>query len=335
MITTNINADILLVRNTLRGLALLQRLRALERPRPVYYLALLVFWLAAILGAWLLVIHGSLALLPLALLLFASGQRFLGNSLHDASHGNLGLRCNDLLGSWLLAPLMFENLRHYTKLHMEHHRFLGDSKKDPDYLSLPTGCSASACKVYLKVLLSPRRWRDSVLADLPNLSLPQRVAIVGWWAGFHTVLALLDGPSAALWFGGLWLASRSMTYHALKTFTELADHGGLPVGTILSRTRNSPDNFLSLLLHPHHDNFHLTHHLAPGIPMINLRKAHHILLNVPAYRDGHQCDSYFWGHRSVIQSWVAYQSAQHDLHQLAVAHPSGTDDNRQTQAPCD
>ena len=41
---------------------------------------------------------------------------------------------------------------------------------------------------------------------------------------------------------------------------------GLKPGSILSFTRNAPRNLLSVVLHPHNDNFHLTHHLAPRVP---------------------------------------------------------------------
>lgn len=307
-LATNVKTDLQIVRTCLKELALLDRLRDLERPQPAYAFAFIALSWAIIFASWLLVVHCSLHLLPLALLLFATGQRFLGNNLHDASHGNLSRRGNATLGRLLLAPPMFEDFRRYTKLHMEHHQFLGDGKLDPDFLPVPPGCGESALKVYLKVLATPKRWRASVVADLLELTLRQKMTIALWWLALVAILALAAGPVAALWFGVLWMTARATTYHALKTFTELADHGGLPAGGILSSTRNSPCNLLSLFLHPRYDNFHLTHHLAPGVPMANLLKAHAILLSAPPYRDGHQCDSYFLGPRSVVHSWVAAQS---------------------------
>ncbi|HEU4533529.1 MAG TPA: fatty acid desaturase, partial [Polyangiaceae bacterium] len=102
---------------------------------------------------------------------------------------------------------------------------------------------------------------------------------------------------------GLWLLARASTYHLLKVFTELSDHAGLEPGSILSNTRNSPANWLSALLHPHADNYHLAHHLAPRVPTWRLPALHALLLGVEAYRAGHHCDGYFLGRSSVVRGW--------------------------------
>jgi|GEM_PF-737756 len=284
------------------------RLLRLQRPRPVVSLAYVATaWLGLVLS-WSLMAWGSLALLPVALLLTASAQRLLGNSLHDAAHGNI-LRGGEPLFQVLLAAPMFEEFRRYRALHLRHHARLHAPEEDPDHLPIPVRpgdgeAGPSATQVYLRTLFSARLWKSHCLGELPALNWRDRGRILLWWAVMEGALTLAVGPGRALAFLGLWLLSRATTYHALKVFTELADHSGLEVGTVLSYTRNAPRNALGLMLHPFGDNYHLTHHISPRVPMPNLHAAHLLLWGVPEYRAGHHCDGYFLGHHPVTRSWL-------------------------------
>ncbi|MBM7116957.1 fatty acid desaturase family protein [Archangium primigenium] len=297
------------------------RLLELQRPRPVISLAYIATaWLGLGLS-WGLVEGAGLALLPVALLLTASAQRLLNNSLHDAAHGNI-LRGGETLFQVLLAAPMFEDFQRYRALHLRHHARLHTPEEDPDHLSLPVRpgdgeTGPSAARVYLRALGSARLWKSHCLGELPALGWRGRGRVLLWWAGVLGVLAGVAGPGAALRFAGLWLLARATTYHALKVFTELADHSGLEVGTVLSYTRNAPRNALGLLLHPFGDNYHLTHHLAPRVPMPNLHATHQLMWHVPEYRAGHHCDGYFLGHYPVTRSWLrAWNPPRARLHEV-------------------
>ena len=126
-----------------------------------------------------------------------------------------------------------------------------------------------------------------------------------WWALLLGALALAAGPAGALVFAVLWIVARMTVFHGITVFREISDHVGLQPGSVLGFTRNSPHKpVLSFFLHPHENNYHLTHHLAPTVPCHRLRAAHKIFMQVPEYAAAHQCDSYFSGRRSVIACWV-------------------------------
>ena len=278
---------------------------ALQKPRPWSIAATLVLSWALLVVSWWAVTWISLAFAPLALLVMASRQRAIGNALHDSAHGNgiHSARFNQLL----LAAPMFEELHTYRRFHLSHHAELGDPARDPDFIALPLKPGEhelSATQIYFRNALSMRFWLQNVLGQLPALPWPARLRILAWWGALASILAIWFGPGASSTFVLLWMVARGTTYHLVKVFTELADHVGLVRGSIYSDTRNSPKNWLSMILHPHHDNYHLAHHLVPRVPMSRLSELHRMLSSVNDYARGHQCDAYLFGPKSVIRSWL-------------------------------
>jgi fatty acid desaturase len=120
-----------------------------------------------------------------------------------------------------------------------------------------------------------------------------------------TSFSLLCGVSTALLFFISWIVARAFVHHLIISFVILSDHVGLyPGGSILSFARNhSVHGILRLLIHPHNNGYHLTHHLLPGIPFYGLAKAHKVILQWPPYAQAEHCQSYFFGNRSAIRSW--------------------------------
>jgi fatty acid desaturase len=282
---------------------------ALHQPSPRHAARDLVETWTLIFAAWALCFYVSPLWTPLALIVIGSRQRALGNRLHDASHGNMlrGKKANQWVASLLCALPIFEDYELYRLEHLQHHAYLGTPGRDPDFLELPAQgeeSPRSAWRVYFSFALNPRMWRDSVLTTLPRVGAVQRLRVLAWWTVMLGVLALLAGPRGALVFAALWLASKATVYHLIKVFAEISDHVGLVPGTILGYTRNLPNNWLSFFLHPHHDNYHLTHHLFPRIPLAHLPRMHGLLMEVGLYAQAHQCERYFLGESSVVHSWL-------------------------------
>lgn len=308
-------------------------LAALHRPMRWRPLALVALnWLVVLAAVWLAA-RVSAWLAPVAVVAIASRQRALGVILHDAAHGNVAIRPR--ASQWLLAAPLFEEFHRYRRLHLRHHGHLADPQRDPDFLPpVPGPRGARPSGVYLRWLLDGSMWRRSVAAELPAMRGQDRARVAAWWAMALGLCAALAGPADAAWLAGLWMLSRATAYHAIKVFTELADHVGLEPGTIIGYTRNSPRNPLSLLLHPHDDGYHLTHHLAPRIPLANLGKAHRLMMEMELYRRGHHCGGYFFGASSVVRSWVASR-AQPEIPELHHEADRLRPDRRGLSGPAD
>lgn len=304
--TRELLSDLVEVRRSLRRAGSLGALRALEvRPAASALLHCALSW-AAILLAWYAVARVSPWTLPLALVLVASRQRALGNLVHEASHTR---RPSSRLAQWLYALPVFEDFPSYRTRHLRHHQHLGVRGADPDWLEVPPAVQGDPRRLFTHFLFQRRTWIDNTLGDLPRMRAVARWRVFAWWALFLGALAAAAGLREAAIFAALWLAARATIYHAIKVVTELSDHVGLEQGSVIGYTRNAPANWLSHLVHPNNDSYHLAHHLAPRVPMSDLPKAHALLLGVARYRDAHHCDGYVYGRRPVSADWCTQAAA--------------------------
>ena len=260
----------------------------------------LTVWIAYRIGVW-----ASIA----ALFVIGNRQRALGNLLHEAGHQNLSNSrdVNDRLAYVFLAPPLFNELTLYRLQHAWHHGSLGDPVHDPDYLSSVTHAGDHWFSVYLRVLTTPSIWAGSIFGHFINrrLALRQKLAIVLWWAACEALLDITIGAHFALLFFALWITARATVFHAITTFREMTDHYGLEPGGIFLYTRDIPDHGLSsIFLHPHHNGFHLTHHLFPHIPYLDLPEFHRHLRQIPEFnRRAVICETYMRGSSASVTTW--------------------------------
>ncbi|WP_267886374.1 fatty acid desaturase [Paraburkholderia xenovorans] len=101
------------------------------------------------------------------------------------------------------------------------------------------------------------------------------------------------------------LGARATVFHAITTFREMTDHYGLEPEGIFRFTREIPNHgLLSTLLHPHHNGYHLTHHLFPAVPYHQLPRLHAQLMTLDDYAGrALVCHSYLKGSRSSVIGW--------------------------------
>ena len=267
--------------------------------------AIIIFatWITYRIGAYMAV---------LAVFAIGNRQRALGNLLHEASHQNLSARrkVNDWIGRILLAPALFSDLTRYRIQHAQHHAWLGDPVRDPDYLSRVDYEQRHWFTTFARVLCDPANWIASLLGHLvgQRLSLAQWLAITLWWVGYEAMLDMFVGMRIAILFLALWIAAKASVFHAITIFREMIDHYGLESGGIFRHTRETPYlSPLSVLVHPHHNGYHLTHHLFPRIPYYHLPRAHAHLQQVSLF--SHQsivCEAYLKGSRASVNGWGAH-----------------------------
>jgi fatty acid desaturase len=264
---------------------------------------------AVIAGAIYLTLGVSCWFYPISLLLIGSTQRAFTNLLHEATHTTLASTrwLNYLGGTLLSGHLVFHMFVPYKHSHIaNHHPFLGNEHRDPDYrfhleCGLYRGGESMRKFAFNNVVLALLGFRslgymryvarDRIffkpqdrMIGTPLSIRAERCMLVGLWAVILTAFVWLGWLPYLIAF---WFVPLLTVAIAAGWLIELAEHYPLPEceRAPLLLTRNRHGWWLEqFLLGRHDDNYHLVHHLRPAIPFYNMKKAHAILLEDPAYR---------------------------------------------------
>lgn len=260
----------------------------------------------------------------------------LGNYTHNTTHGATytNKKLNRFVGRLLSANMLY-SYDYFNYVHEEHHDKLGQEGIDPEMISLlPTlnqkdkgwGAAGKFVKTFF---LNKKAWLSTVLGDLPlmirrgkgdavieadkkkwtgKLSSNLSDAII-FWIVLTSILVgggILANLPLLLSFVFVWFGSKASVYHLVRCSRELFDHFGMSLESdVLDYTRKMPDTVFTLLYNGLNDNQHPSHHLFERIPMVNLKKAHEILMQAPTYaRRVRNFDNYFWGENNILESMI-------------------------------
>jgi fatty acid desaturase len=278
-------------------------------------------WQAAkmIAGTWLSIaaIFAGVALWtnPFTLLLGVAllGGRMLALAviMHECGHGSFfeSRRANEFVGQYLAALPVFADMHRYAKGHARHHRLAG-TERDPDlgnYRAYPIERASFRRKLWRdlsgqtgwKLLRARARNTDSLFGSQTRES-----GLVGFGA---TVLILFLALSLVGkgWLALLWPAAFLTSYMLIARLRQVAEHAGVPDLFDLDPRKNTRTTLARwwerIFLAPNFVNYHLEHHLAPGVPCYRLRSFHHFLKNRGVYAE----TTFPVGYTAVLRSVLA------------------------------
>ncbi|MGL5062295.1 MAG: fatty acid desaturase family protein [Microcoleus sp.] len=278
---------------------LLKDLHIIDRHHYIRLLAFVILYLAAAISAF--IIASSLlnpwyyvACLPLYILA-AAALHGISLFTHEGVHGVLSTNpyWNHFL-SILCAIPVCQNFSAYKVLHLKHHKYLG-LEGDPDHYKNYT---RSAWLVFLMYWGRLLIGYPVYLVAIPILGFRQGNAIDRFWISVEVILLglviagillspiphsfLIHGWLIPMLFINTMVNIRGMSQHTL-----LAEEFDLIRGTrtIIS---NPITRFFMC-----NENYHLEHHLYPGVPWYNLPRLHQEIKNELLLRGAPYIPSYF------------------------------------------
>jgi fatty acid desaturase len=202
--------------------------------------------------------------------------------MHEAGHGTLfsSVGANRWVGQWLCALPTLGNLSSYAEGHLQHHRLAGTAN-DPDlpnYAAYPISRASLRRKITrdltgqtgLKLLISLARGGagNMELGSSSGLTLLLKQLMV------QVVLFLLLSLAGVGWTWLLWFATFMTTYMLIIRLRQIAEHAAVPNlydsdPRNNTRTVDAP-RWQRFLIAPSFVNYHLEHHLIPGVPCYHL-----------------------------------------------------------------
>ena len=231
-------------------------------------------------------------ILVLFWLWFGLSMHGLLNMMHECAHYHAfrGRRGSDLLGRWVLAPLMFADFDQYRLLHWAHHRDLG-GHDDPKYsysvdirgyrlarflLTCLIGAEAVRKFFYqqrsVKKSSSPL-WILRVLV-FQSVFVVSLVGTAYWWAGEDLRTALVHGATAYACVYAYGLMSLALFVATLRSIAEHQAGPDDPIVAGRAALRNLKCGALARLIFGCYGFAeHATHHWQPALPYYHLRAA--------------------------------------------------------------
>ncbi len=242
-------------------------------------------------------LYPNLFTILLGLVLLGGRQLGLSVLMHEAGHRTLynTAKLNDVVGQWLCALPVMNDLFSYAKGHLAHHKLAG-TVEDPD---LPN---------YRAYPIDKESFRRKVSRDLSGRTGVKLLSyILGGTAGVmgrgkrannkvvHQQLLvqalLFVGLSLAgiPWAYLVWVGAYLTTFMLFIRIRQVAEHGAVPDlydtdPRLNTRTVDAPW-WQRLVLAPNGVNYHMEHHFMASVPCYRLRALRDFLRDKGAYDD--------------------------------------------------
>jgi len=270
-------------------------------------------WLA-IVAIFILVANFTNPLTVLiALPLLGGRQLGLAVLMHECGHRTLfkTARLNDVLGQWLCALPIMNDMPSYARGHLRHHKAAGTTE-DPDlpnYQSYPVSKSSFRRKIIrdltgqtgiklLSYLLKGSATAMSNEKREGTTVLFQQIAV-------QLIMILVLSLFGVAWLYLLWAASYLTIFMLYIRLRQVAEHAAVPDLFDLDPRKNTrtviPRWWERSLLAPNMVNYHMEHHFMASVPCYRLKELHSCLQARGALTDMPE----FVGYPAVIRHAVA------------------------------
>ena len=241
----------------------------------------------------------------LAVIVIGSRINGLGALMHDAAHyrGYANRKLNDFIGEVLALPTT-ASMAGYRNSHFAHHREL-NSENDPDWQrnvglkEYEFPASRGSVLLHTAQYLSGLKVASAVGGFHKNKET-RDIAVAVTRARLFFFVALLVS-SIALGFWKLlllyWVVPLMTVFLAIRYIRSIAEHYAVEHEHVLNESRTVLAPVWELwLIAPWGLNYHLEHHLFPGVPCFRLGELHRLLMTRDPYpQTAHVTHGYFSG----------------------------------------
>ncbi len=265
-------------------------LLALQQPVPLQFMLWaslhVTIWLAC---AWLIVASANPVWHMVATLIMGSQLHAFTVLQHDCGHQNAfrSALANLWMGRFMAWFIVFP-YSSFTECHKHHHRYLGDPDKDPDEWNYARGVKWMFLRIavfvprftYFSLVRYGKAVRNRVLREL-SFNLLSMGALCAWFVSRGMAYEFVLIFVVPLLLLAVVINPISRGYEHLPMATLEPGHEDrldLAKNTITVTSRVVGLLWANI-------NYHVEHHVYPGVPFCNLRKLHNLLENRPFLRD--------------------------------------------------
>jgi fatty acid desaturase len=262
-----------------RAAAILQRL---HQRNPRWNLVGLLYPILWITSAWLMERFSIWPVQVAGIVIIGVSIQAMAILMHEALHRNFFRRPGpDRWAAFAFGSPAFFSGTAYKVAHLNHHRHTR-TELDQDEISNYCRTRAQFRALFyawfvvgtlLYFFIVPRKALSIATAVERRRIRGEYAAMLGIYAGVIAACIATRHVRELLLY---WLIPAQVAM-AFSNVRGLAEHLCTGQGSVISRTRTTTSNVLVSFLMCNL-NYHLEHHLFPGIPWYNLRKAHRVLL---------------------------------------------------------
>jgi fatty acid desaturase len=296
-------------------------LGALTQLNPARTILSIVFtWMIIIgaMGAWY-AIDSWWAYVPVVLII-GSRQHALAVLAHEGVHGLImeNRKWNRRIAAWFCAWPMGFNYEDYTFVHLTHHRYVNDEKRDPDWKhfekwhDLPKS-KGWMLRYFAKYLLGWGVIEAFAFKIYMHKENPNRKAISGdqlilLFIALTLAMGLIGGywePAIGVFL--LWIVPLHFVFYPVNLYRAMAEHYGFDRKDNANSTarmfqcRTIQGHFLERFwISPFNINYHLEHHLLDTVPYYHLPAASELLKTIPETNTPEQRRARYFGREGVL-----------------------------------